>query len=365
MINSRFAPANMKQQRWLHSLFRPACLLLFAWLLAACNQQFATPTPAVTAEVETAEATDTLPPIPTFTPSATPVPMQEFTDAAAGITLQLPADWQVSQPSQIALGTLYNLGPEPVGPGPYSSTFILIDTAMWDVEEAALELECGGDCQLPTPLEPAIVAGMPAQRTVIGSQGDSPLEWFFVSHAGRLVAFSLHHPETLQTLQPVVQSLALTAPTPTPSPTATPTETPTVTPTPTITATPSRTPIPTGTPRGGGPTQGVIEFFEVLGSDYDGQRPLNYLSESLRQEIPDGPTLVARLAIEPFFRSFDVAWTGTVGGQVNFDVTLHYAQGSVVRQVGMILENEEWLVGQIGGTASPQPPATPTHESEE
>jgi hypothetical protein len=49
---------------------------------------------------------------------------------------------------------------------------------------------------------------MPAQRAVLGGNGLPEVEWFFVENEGKLIAFTIHDPATLQTMSEVLESLS-------------------------------------------------------------------------------------------------------------------------------------------------------------
>lgn len=211
---------------------RLACWLsLLLLALAACSE--ATPTPFPT--VERAGPART----------ATPPPMQTFTDESGAFSLELPPDWEVAEQGMTRLGRYYQLGPEPVGPGPASSALFVADARALAAEEAAAALHCAA-CDEAPALEETTIGDIPAWRALLG--GEPALEWFFVEHEGWLIVLTLHDPETLETradlletfrlgeaaaaagpteaaptgAAPAATTLSGPPPTPTPPPTATP-----------------------------------------------------------------------------------------------------------------------------------------------
>lgn len=168
-------------------------LLLLA--LTACGE--ATPTPFPTVERAAGGG-------PART--ATPPPMQEFTDESGAFSLELPPDWQVVEQGMTRLGRYYQLGPEPVGPGPASSALFVADAGELAAEEAAVELHCA-DCDEAPELEETTIGDIPARRAMLGSE--PALEWFFVEHEGWLIVLTLHDPETLETRADLLETLTL------------------------------------------------------------------------------------------------------------------------------------------------------------
>ena len=209
-------------------LLGPAVALLLMLLLSACGEP--TPTPFPTETAPPASAT----PAPTETP--TPVPLETYENEEGGFRIQLPADWRVERRGETALGIHYWVGPEPLGPGPASSAVFVGNAQSISPLAAAESLHCGGECAEAITLEEVTLGGRPAQRAILADEG---LEWYFVEHAGRLLALTVHDPQTLATREDLLATLTfedLAAPTVAPTATASATPAPTVTPTPDLLA---------------------------------------------------------------------------------------------------------------------------------
>ena len=224
-----------------------------------------------------------------------------YENEASGYALEIPADWETTEPQITPLGELVLLGPEPVTPGnPSNSMIIAAKATDFDKTAAAQALICGApNCTEDITFRITTVNGLDARSVVVGSENTPDLEWYFVRYEDRLIYFTLHDPLTLETIDGLVQSFSLTdqitseiaaadvvepteAPTATAEPTETPVDTPTAeateteeptaestvteeaeTETPTSTATATRTPTATSTPTASATSTGTAEPTET------------------------------------------------------------------------------------------------------
>jgi hypothetical protein len=131
---------------------------------------------------------------------------EPYINAEGDFSLLLPPGWTVSEPRETPAGSVYTLGPAPLIPGPANSTVIVADARNVSIE-AALKQACSGCAPLPR-LDSIELNGMPAQRALISAGGGPAVEWFFVERGGRLIYFTIHDPQSFQTLAGVVQSLS-------------------------------------------------------------------------------------------------------------------------------------------------------------
>jgi hypothetical protein len=90
--------------------------------------------------------------------------------------------------------------------GPGTSALFVAAATQTSVEQA-VELLCGG-CTPILALEDAVVNGIEAKIAVIGGKGSPVVEWVFVQQMGKLVFFSIHDPESLKTLDGVIQTFS-------------------------------------------------------------------------------------------------------------------------------------------------------------
>lgn len=130
---------------------------------------------------------------------------QIYFNEAAGFSLLIPVDWQVSAPEQTPLGQKTLLGPPLAEDSPTSSTIFVAEAAEISPAEA-LDRLCAGNC-LQAQLQDAVLGGQPVQVATIRDSGQPPLAWYFVERNGRLIYFSLHHPQTLEPLYGVLDTL--------------------------------------------------------------------------------------------------------------------------------------------------------------
>lgn len=211
----------------IHPRRLPALFLsLLILLQAACSEPAPTPFPTAERRQGSGGAA-----------TASPQPAQQYTDESGAFSLELPPDWQVVEQGLTRLGRYYQIGPEPVGPGPASSALFVADAERLTAEEAAAELHCAG-CDETPELEEITIGDIAARRALLGDEPS--LEWFFVEHEGWLIVLTLHDPETFETRADLLGTLRLAEtvgptetapatatadappPTPTPPPTATP-----------------------------------------------------------------------------------------------------------------------------------------------
>lgn len=325
--------------------------LLLGGLLVACGQREETGAGSIGGPESGEAVTGTPTAVPP--PSVTPRPTETlvlFTDVETGLTIRLPESWIVGPRQLTVLGWQRLLGPEPLGPGPASSSILVADASELTAPQAAALLHCGDDCPDETQiaLEATTITGRPAQRAVIGAETTVALEWFFVEWEGQLVYFSIHDPETLATRTDLLETLDFVIITPTPTPTQPPTATATNTPTPlppTATDTVTPSPVPTEPPT---PLSVSLDFLQALYDDPDSLESLSYLSQSLRARTFNGRAAFALLAVERPYWSFQVMW-GTEGeDDVVMLATLNFNDGSSVgRYIHLVNENAGWYINAI------------------
>jgi len=134
-------------------------------------------------------------------------PEQFYTNEEGGFSLVLPPNWVVQGPISTSLGSHYLLGPPTLEQaGPSNSSILVANAGQFSPEEVAAQL-CGGCTSLPA-LQDAVVNGVEAKLATIGGEGAPALEWVFVQNEGKLICLSIHDPETLQSLDGVVQSFS-------------------------------------------------------------------------------------------------------------------------------------------------------------
>lgn len=225
-----------------------------------------------------------------------------YENGISGYAVDIPADWETTDPQITPLGELILLGPKPVTPGnPSNSMIIATDALALNKTAAAQSLICGEpNCTEDITFRITTVNGLDARSVIIGSENTPDLEWFFVRYEDRLIYFTLHDPLTLETIDGLVQSFSLIdqvtsevaaadvsepteEPTATIEPTVTPVDTPTVeateteeptaestsakdteTVTPTSTATSTRTPTATTTQTASATPTGTAEPTQTL-----------------------------------------------------------------------------------------------------
>ncbi len=125
-------------------------------------------------------------------------------------TIDLPEGWDVaseeitSDPDRPYL--LFLLGENPTtADGPGTSRVVIANADEWTPEDFVL-LQCS-TCPV-NPFEEITLGGIPATRTEIGGGGvPFMITWYFVEHRGKLLAFAIHDPQTLQPLDEVLASI--------------------------------------------------------------------------------------------------------------------------------------------------------------
>ena len=177
--------------------------LLFALslivLLAAC-----VPSPKGTAmPTSVKEAT---PVFVTLTPDPT-----RYYNPQGKFSLKLPEGWKTLGPLTVDNDPgrpfdLYILGPDPMSDGgPGTSKIIIADAKQWTVEQF-VQMQCS-TCAA-NPVDDVMLGSKPAQRTQVGGGGvPFMITWYFVENNGKLLALSIHDPETLEPLEEVIQSI--------------------------------------------------------------------------------------------------------------------------------------------------------------
>lgn len=180
--------------------------LTLALLLAACG----------TLEIGF-EATATVPPttaptvVSTTAPTATPGSPADavpYTNAEGSFSMLLPAGWNVAGPLAAQGFNFYALGPDAGSSGgPDVSQIIIADATQLTVEQFAQ-----GQCSVcpAHPVEEATVGGLSAKRTTIGGGSAPEFEWYFVTHNGKLIGFSLR-PRDGQSFDWVISTLKFEA----------------------------------------------------------------------------------------------------------------------------------------------------------
>lgn len=292
-------------------------------------------------------------PIPnTATPSPTPENFIETEIAAAHLILSLPDTWLVGEGQITPLGLVINLGPEPLGPGPFSSTIVIANPSEYDAAALAAALSCSTPCNIE--LADTLLAGQPAQRAVLGIDSTTPLEWYFLEHGGQLIAFTLHDAFTLITHQDIVDSLTLVdvvvvVPTPTITPTPLPpTETPTPPP-----------PTPTFGPPAEEPLDVVLAFLRAAANDPE-TLGITYLSNTLRTRVGQGETLLELIELEQGFSTFEVLFLGNQDGALIYRANLNLTDGTDAwRRITVTAEEGEWVMSGFQIIAPPETAATP------
>jgi hypothetical protein len=145
----------------------------------------------------------------------TGIPQSRYMNEEARISLILPDGWDVAGPFPVSITTdgsydyhLYNLGIQPeASGGPGTSHLIVADPQKLTIE-AFIQDQCS-TCPIH-PIETVMLGDVSAKRTIVGG-GSVPfeIEWFFLEHNGSLIGLSIHDPETLETLDNVLQSIRL------------------------------------------------------------------------------------------------------------------------------------------------------------
>jgi hypothetical protein len=183
-------------------LVRFTGFFIFTALLAACALQ-----PSGSPSVPTEQAVL----VPAETATSTPV------DAAANVfgpgtfTIDLPQGWDIFGPLTVeneenGAYEVFLLGENAAGSdGPGASRVAILDAGTWTVGEFVLA-QCS-TCP-ENPYESVTLGGLPATRTQIGGGGvPFMVTWYFVEKDGKLFAFAIHDPETIEPLEDVIQTI--------------------------------------------------------------------------------------------------------------------------------------------------------------
>jgi len=175
-----------------------ACGLLLA--LSACR--------AAAAPASTATPTESIP-ATRFSPEPQAA---RYVNQDAGLSLVLPPGWTAAGPFDAAAGdaayALYVLGLDPaLEGGPGASRLIVAADNTLSIQ-SFLAAQCS-TCP-DHGVTDAQLNGIPVQRAVLGGGGvPFEIEWVFLEHDGRLVGLAIHDPATLETLNPVLDTLEL------------------------------------------------------------------------------------------------------------------------------------------------------------
>ncbi|MGI5915066.1 MAG: hypothetical protein ACOX9A_01280 [Anaerolineae bacterium] len=130
-----------------------------------------------------------------------------YMDEQVGFSLRLPPDWAVSEPQPGPMGAIYLIGPEPLRPVYPGQSVIIVVDANGRTREDLAEAICGPDCVDPPLLqEYPIASGIMVGRALIGGEGIPMVEWFFYHHGDFIIGWTIHDPDSLETLDAIAQS---------------------------------------------------------------------------------------------------------------------------------------------------------------
>lgn len=124
--------------------------------------------------------------------------------------IDLPDGWDISSeeitsdPERPYM--LFLLGENPtLDGGPGTSRVVIANAIQWTPEDFVLS-QCS-TCPI-NPFESTTLGGKPALQTEIGGGGvPIMITWYFVEYQGKLFAFALHDPQTLEPLDEVLASI--------------------------------------------------------------------------------------------------------------------------------------------------------------
>jgi len=127
-----------------------------------------------------------------------------------GLSLVLPSGWSMAGPHSAEAGgvsyQLYTLGLDPAASGGPGTSLIIIADAAQLSAEAFVAAQCS-TCPV-APFVDTQLGGLPARRTQAGGGGvPFTVDWVFVERGGQLIGLSMRDPETLATLEDVLQSV--------------------------------------------------------------------------------------------------------------------------------------------------------------
>lgn len=179
----------------------PWALLILLFLVGCVSS-----TEAEISATEVTTVTDT----PSVSSISTLDPDHYFNEAGK-FSLGLPKGWRVFGPLEASVNgmpsyDIYILGTEPeASGGPGNSKVVIANPAEWTPEQF-VQSQCS-TCPLH-PLEEVTLGGKEAQRTQIGG-GDVSImvTWYFVENNGKLIAMTIHDPETLEPLEDILESI--------------------------------------------------------------------------------------------------------------------------------------------------------------
>lgn len=148
---------------------------------------------------------------PTAIPATPDVNTVESVFGPGTFSFAIPSGWDVLGPEKInpepnRSYDLYLLGENPsTEEGPGTSRVIIANADEWSPEELAV-LQCNTCPQ--NAFDSVTLSGKSALRTQIGGGGvPFMITWYFVENQGNLIAFALHDPITLLTLDDVIESI--------------------------------------------------------------------------------------------------------------------------------------------------------------
>ena len=183
-------------------MVQKAFIGLFVLVLTACNA----PNPAPVDAPPTANV------IVTATATVLAQGPDRYHNPEAGISLVLPYGWRTAGPTSIALGestyNLYTMGLDPESSGGPGLSQLIVAQEEEITIDAFLQAQSAA-CD-PHPLQVSTLNGIEVQRTLVGGGGvPFEVEWVFLPHNGLLIGLSLRNPETMATLENVLETLQL------------------------------------------------------------------------------------------------------------------------------------------------------------
>ncbi len=276
---------------------------------------------------------------------------KRYDDLDAGFSLLIPAHWETTEPRLTPLGVMTLLGPPPIVPGDPAVNMILVaNLEDLDANQASELLMCGAiGCRDRLLMFKDQVGEFEARSLVIGTDQTPQFEWFFLTHEGRLIYFTLHDPVTLKTLRPLVNSFSLESPASVATPVIedAPEATPTAAPTPTRAAGPTAA-APTSHPEEDiGPMQTVIDFLTiVVREQLDGQAA-EFFSSAQRQTIQTAGDMFDLLQIDFVPVSFSTERILTEAAPVKIRVVLRRSSIEQIRLFMLIEEDARWRIDRI------------------
>lgn len=129
-----------------------------------------------------------------------------YDNAEGGFSIRLPEGWVVEGPQQMALGSVYWLGPKPLATAEPATSIIIVGDANKVSMQDAVRHSCGGGCA-KVSLEATTINGVPAQHLKVGDQNTPLTEWYWLRHGNHIIYLSIHDPHSLQSRDDVIQTL--------------------------------------------------------------------------------------------------------------------------------------------------------------